>query len=148
MLFNAGLEMAFRRWKLRLQEHGILLRAQHPRLTNLRYADDMMIFATSPTELAEMTEWLVEELSNVGLHLNTSKTKVLTTCEDNADFLDIGGNLVDVVIGTTRHKYLGRYLPGELQTRGEVECQHRFQAAWYNFHKHSKVLLNRHAPIK
>ena len=59
MLFNAGLEMAFRRWKLRLKEHGILLSAQHPRLTNLRYADDMMIFATSPTELAEMTEYLV-----------------------------------------------------------------------------------------
>jgi len=87
MLFNAGLEMAFRRWKLRLQEHGILLAAHHERLTNLRYADDMMIFGKSPEELAQMTEWLIEELSDVGLHLNTAKTKVLTTSEDNADFL-------------------------------------------------------------
>ena len=81
----------------------------------MRYVDDLMFFATPAAELAEMTEWLVEELSNVGLHLNTSTTKVLTTCEDNADFLDIGGNLVDVITGTARHKYLGRYLPGELQ---------------------------------
>ena len=53
--------MAFRRWKLRLNEHGILLAAQHDRLTNLRYADDMMIFGTSPEELAQMTEWLIED---------------------------------------------------------------------------------------
>ena len=117
MLFNVGLEMAFRRWKLRLNEHGISLVAQHDRLTNLRYADDMMIFGTSPEELAQMTEWLIEELSDVGLHLNTAKTKVLTTSEDNADFLDVGGNLVDVITGTARHKYLGRYLPGECTVR-------------------------------
>ena len=43
---------------------------------------------------------------------------------------------------------MGRCLPGELQKRGEVECQHRFQAAWYNFHNYSKVLLNHHVPIK
>ena len=54
--------------------------------------DDMMIFAKSPEELAQMTEWLVEELSNVGPHLNAAKTKVLTTSEDNIDLLDIGGN--------------------------------------------------------
>ena len=148
MLFNAGIEMAFRRWKLRLREHGFLLDVHHTRLTNLRYADDMMIFAKSPTELVQMTEWLVEELSNIGLHLNTAKTKVLTTTEDNTDFLDIGGNLVDVIADTTCHKYLGRYLPGNLYNRGEVECQHRFQAAWFAFHKHQKVLMNRHVPIK
>ena len=108
----------------------------------------MMIFAKSPTELVQMTEWLVEELLNIGLHLNTAKTKVLTTTEDNTDFLDIGGNLVDVIADGTCHKYLGRYLPGNLYNRGEVECQHRFQAAWFNFHKHQKVLLNRHVPMK
>ena len=91
-----------------------------------------------------MTEWLVGELFNVGLHLNTAKTKVLTTSEDTADYLDIGGHFVEIITGTARHKYLGRYLPGGLQNRGEVECQHRFQAAWYNFHKHQKVLMNRY----
>ena len=95
----------------------------------MRYAEDMMIFAKTPAELAQMTEWLVEELFNVGLHLNQSKTKVFKGCEDNIDFLDIGNNLVDVVTGATRHRYLGRYLPSELQKRDEVECQHRFQAA-------------------
>ena len=91
---------------------------------------------------------MIEELSNIGLHLNTTKTKVLTTSGENADFLDVGGNLTDIITGTARHKYLGRYLPGDLQNRGEAECQHRFQAAWFNFHKHQKVLLNRHVPIK
>ena len=112
-----------------MHEHGILLAAQDERLPNLRYADDMMIFGTSPEELAQMTEWLIEELFDVGLHLNIAKRKVLITSEDNVDFLSVGGNLVDVIIGIARHKYLGRYLPGDLYNRGEVECQHRFQAA-------------------
>ena len=29
-----------------------------------------------------------------------------------------------------------------LKKKGLVECQHRIQAAWYNFHKYQKVLTN------
>jgi len=47
ILFNAGLEMAFRRWKAGLGTHGWLLDALGDRLTNTRFADDIMLYAKS-----------------------------------------------------------------------------------------------------
>ena len=46
---------------------------------NLRYADDLMILATSREELVFMVETLAQELSPIGLHLRGTNTKVLTT---------------------------------------------------------------------
>ena len=40
MLFNAGLESAFRKWQSKLNTHGVLLSTDRTRLTNVRYADD------------------------------------------------------------------------------------------------------------
>ena len=44
LLFNAGLEHAMRKWKLRLQHCGFDL-GNGEYLTNLRYADDLMLYA-------------------------------------------------------------------------------------------------------
>ena len=78
LLFNAGLEHAMRKWKLRIQHCGLHC-GHNELLTNVRYADDLMLYARSDTDLANMVECLVEELAAVGLTLNTSKTKILTT---------------------------------------------------------------------
>ena len=139
MLFNAGLECACRKLKIRLHDHGILLATDSERLSNMRYADDIMVFAKSSTELAKMTEWLVEELALIGLHLNSSKTEILCTSEDTIDFLNVGDTLVEVLSSNECHKYLGRKLPGYLQNRDRKACEHRIQAAWCNFHKYQKV---------
>ena len=53
LLFNAVLEDAIRKWKLKLTNEGLRL-GQDTRLTNLRYADDLMIFATSRVEFVSM----------------------------------------------------------------------------------------------
>ena len=56
-----------------------------------------------------MMELLIEELSAVGLHLNTSKTKNLTTTAlTNRMFLDVGGDMIEVVHCQETHKYLGK----------------------------------------
>ena len=62
LLFNAVLEDVIRKWKLKLTNEGLRL-GQDTRLTNLRYADDLMIFATSREELVSMVGMLVQELS-------------------------------------------------------------------------------------
>ena len=82
MLFNVALEIAFRKWKLRLTHHGLLVNVDHERLTNSRYADDIMMYAKSLDELHDMVHWLMEELANVGLQLNGSKTKIPKTMAD------------------------------------------------------------------
>ena len=45
LLFNAGLEHVFRKWKLRLADHGILVQFGQERLSNVRYADAILLFA-------------------------------------------------------------------------------------------------------
>ena len=47
-------------------------------LTNLRFADDLLIVAKSKEELSRMMSVLKEECSKVGLEMHTQKTQVLT----------------------------------------------------------------------
>eukprot|EP00959_Pyramimonas_sp_CCMP1952_P345699 7239698-Pyramimonas_sp.AAC.1 len=59
MLFSAGLELALSRWKLSLGNRGHDVGgASGERLTNVRYADDLIVYATSCSELCDMIESL------------------------------------------------------------------------------------------
>ena len=148
LLFNAGLEHAMRKWKHRLQHCGFDL-GNGEILTNVRYADDLMLYAKHCDELVFMMELLIEELSAVGLHLNTSKTKILTTTAlADRMFLDVGGDMIEVVHGQETHKYLGKKLPGDLSARATVDVKHRIYIAWMKFHQHKETLLNRHVSLK
>ena len=94
LLFNAVLEHAMRKWKLKLTNEGLRL-GQDTRLTNLRYADDLMIFATSREELVLMVETLAQELSLIGLQLNGTKTIVLATSPlQEASHVEICGTML------------------------------------------------------
>ena len=46
MFFNAALECALRKWKGKCEHHGIAV-DHHERLTNIRYADGLMLYARS-----------------------------------------------------------------------------------------------------
>ena len=54
LIFNSALQLIFDRWTSRLDRHGWELQIQIPRLTNLRFADDILLVAKSETELSEM----------------------------------------------------------------------------------------------
>ena len=128
------LEDAIRKWKLKLTNEGLRL-GQDTRLTNLRYADDLMIFATSREELVSMVEMLVQELSLIGLQLNGTKTKVLTTSTlQEPSYVEICGTMVAILHGGMTHKYFGRKFPGNLNSRTKVANMHRIQCAWHKLH--------------
>ena len=108
LLFNAGLEYAMRKLKLRLQHCGFDL-GNGEILTNGRYAGDLMLYAKHCDDLVFMMEIVIEELSALGPHLNTSKTKILTTTAlTDRMFLDVGGDMIEVVHGQDTNKYLGK----------------------------------------
>ena len=134
ILFNAGLELAFRRWKQRLTTEGWLLDGDGGRLTNTRYADDIMLYANSLPELIHMLGHLTEELAKAGLHLNVKKTKLLTNDarwqhHDTPCFVENYGGMMEVLPNTSAHKYLGRHICGHSQKRGETELNHRTYCA-------------------
>ena len=135
-------------------EHGFQLSGDAAdRLTNVRFADDLILFAKSLCEVEEMTALLVEEFAKAGLVANGSKTKVLTT--DAAVFsgptpllVDIAGMLVEVIKAGSSHKYLGKSLPGDLTSRGQRNLDHRLSCAWMRFHELRHTLLNHKIPVK
>ena len=75
LLFNAVLEHAMQKWKRKLRSHGFCLHPdnEHERLTNVRYADDILLFGKSISEVVIMLELLVEVLQDYGLSLNEQK---------------------------------------------------------------------------
>ena len=50
-----------------------------PHLIDLRFADDILLFARSAMEVRKLLDSLVAELSEVGLLLNAGKTVILTS---------------------------------------------------------------------
>ena len=89
---------------------------------------------------------MVVELNRVGLQLNTSKTKLLTTSYlQHPLYIDGCG---DLLWGEEKHKYLGRTISGHLKRRCLVELQHRIQIGWMIFHKYKCILTNKHIALK
>ena len=112
-----------RKWKAKLGlEAGFALHPniEHEHLTNIRYADDIIMFAKTLDEAQHMIELLVEVFAECGLELNAKKTKILststTTTEQVALIAECGA--VDIVPKLRIQKYLGRAFSGDLRDRG------------------------------
>ena len=65
------------------------------KITNLRYADDTTLLAKTKNEIEEFLKKVKVESEKLGLYLNLSKTKVMTTA--NPENLSIDGETVEAV---------------------------------------------------
>ena len=101
LLFNCVLDVAFERFKANLTTEELFISNTQARVTNIRYADDILLFANSLTELVAMADMLLRELNQIGLKLNTEKTKILhcDLIEDDAElaFIEINDELVEIL---------------------------------------------------
>ena len=151
MLFNCALENAIAEWKGQLREHGFALdnNPATERLTNVRFADDLLIFAKSTQEAVQMIESLVRVLETYGLELNVKKTKMLSTEVEGAEamYVDTEAGFVEVVAEGRVHKYLGRAWSGCLRERGDAAVNHRIACAWTKFRSLEQTLTNRNVSI-
>ena len=134
LLFNATLDYAFFKWKTRLNSHGRNIDNASEYLTNIRFADDILLMAKSKEELSEMMAWLVDELFEIGLEVNKAKTKLLTTeCnyfkEGTSAAVCIRNQYYHVLGNHEWHKYLGKYLCFGSFHRHDIEVQHQIGAA-------------------
>lgn len=77
-LFSCLLQWAMTQWRLDVESLGIDFGDGLVPLLDLRFADDLFLFALNQNNLLHIFNALVNALSNVGLCLNASKTVVLT----------------------------------------------------------------------
>ena len=115
------------------------------RLTNIRFADDLLIFGKSLDEVVSMIEKLVHVLSEYGLEMNVKKTKLLstTTTSNETVLIDTSVGFIELVSAGSFHKYLGRSWPGNLCNRGEAAVSHRIGCAWAKFRNQEATLRNK-----
>lgn len=96
-LFLAVLEMIFRKIKWSDRQKGIIIRGHH--LSNLRFADDLVIFARSAYDLTRLLQELHSESRKIGLEMSETKTKVMTNWK-----------LTPITIGNTTLEYVKEYI--------------------------------------
>ena len=77
-LFTAVLEWALRQWRTEIGNAGFDLGDALDNLVDLRFADDILLFANSGPEVAQILDKFVKAVGKVGLRLNVDKTVILT----------------------------------------------------------------------
>ena len=144
-----------RGWKAHLGSQGLpLATARGTRyLTNIRFADDLLVFGQSLEEARASLQALVTDLAEAGLCMNASKTKILTTdlaasSSPTPLSSELAGSPMEVLRGTASHKYLGRRFPGNLRSRGQCNLDFRVSCAWLRYHSLQHSWTNRRVPLK
>lgn len=136
-LFSAVLEHVFRR--LEWDNYGLIINGV--RLNHLRFADDLIIISEDSKGLQKMLEQLVYESDNVGLSMNTAKTKIMSNSE-NAPII-VNGKTIEYVMEYT---YLGQIIsPIDLATK---EINNRITLAWKRYWSLKEIMKNPLVPLK
>jgi len=149
LLFNALLEHIMRPLKeiWSKKQYGLQLHSTDgTRLTNLRFADDVLLVARSQRQLSIMLTDVCNSSGKYGLEIHPDKTKVLTnttkkTGRGRDSHLDINGLEISILPLDKSLKYLGRQL-----TFGDgmaVEIAHRIRCGWAKFHSYKQEITSK-----
>ncbi|KAK6732101.1 hypothetical protein RB195_016466 [Necator americanus] len=123
-LFTAALQWIMK--SLSWEERGILVDGRF--LSNLRFADDIVLFSSSTNEAETMLNELNEAGKRLELRINRRKTQFMKNayCEDGGVQLE-GSQIVK----TSSYVYLGRSMNMENELKEELN--RRMRAAWATF---------------
>ena len=154
LLFNTVLQYSLKdeiqRWQKK-KGMGIYL-SDHDRdcLTNLRFADDVMLFATSKEQLRKMMYEFKKATEKVGLRIHPDKTKILSnqsTINSNTKrHIEVGEMSIEILTRNESVKYLGQRISFHQQETLEIKS--RIRAAWATFHKYRQELTSKNYMLK
>ena len=113
---------------------GIQLGVNHEeRLTNLRFADDVLLVARSLKVLKCMMGGMRRAVAEVGLEMHFGKTKILANAkgrkQSQAKYIEIGGAQIKIMSPAKSTKYLGRavaftdFYNCEIKHRSSCGCE-------------------------
>eukprot|EP00973_Karenia_brevis_P093120 12415722-Karenia_brevis.AAC.1 len=120
-------------------------------LTNLRFADDVLLIAPSLHQLKHMLTDLKDAASQVGLELHPDKTKILTNASKRTGRptnkqVQINDVSIEILAREKSTKYLGRLIT--FNEPQETEIDHRIRQAWAKFMKFKQELTNKYYSLK
>ena len=132
-LFCSVLEWALSKWRAQLNGVGYNFQYGGVSLLDLRFADDILIFAKFYEEIGHVLDVLVDALRQVGLVLNAGKTKILTTQSQHpAELVSPGGIVVEILERDRAHKWLGCMISSHTDGSHGLDLEHHLQAAMVN----------------
>ena len=113
----------------------------HDCLTNLRFADDVLLFTTSKEQLRKMLCEFKKNTEKVGLGIHPDKTKILSNQSiinsDTKKELEIEDMKNEILTGNESVKYLGQKISFHRQEITENI------AAWATFRKYRQELTSK-----
>ena len=148
ILFNAALEKAMAKAKQKWMEKkwGVQLGyGKDGILTNLRFADDVLLVGRSLFQAQEMLKDLIIQARAVGLEIHPGKTCIMNNGigqGQGAQSVEVDGKEVKVLARAESTKYLGRLL--NLREPTDVEINFRIQRAWAKFAVYKSELTDKH----
>ena len=139
LLFNSLLEGVFRKLqpKWARRKCGIRVSFAGAHLTNLRFADDVILFGTSLKPVQRMLREVRDESARVGLELHPDKTKILHNqrhrrSRARPEYVSDPTMQVEILPFGAHQKYLSRKFTFQDQHTCEVDS--RIAAGWRKFH--------------
>ena len=117
----------------------------HDCLTNLRFADDVLLLASSNEQLRKMLYEFKKPTEKVGLRIHPEKTKILSNQSiinsDTKQELEIKDMKIEILTRSESVKYLGQKISFHHQETTEI--QNRIRAAWATFRKYRQELASK-----
>ncbi|CAG9835218.1 unnamed protein product [Diabrotica balteata] len=112
-------------------------------LNHLRFANDVLLLATTMEQLQMMISDLEKTSLEKGLKMIPKKTKIMTDTEDRS-VITIGGTNIEHV---QEYIYLGQAIRADksIQTK---EITRRIRMGWAGFGKLSYTIKNQKIPVK
>ena len=146
VLFNAVLEDVMEPLTRKWRNEGCCINIGDHCLTNLRYADDVLLVATSLEQLRTMIADVAVGVAKCGLELHPGKTKILTNLRsrrgDTAkSHANVNGMNIEILARPATAKYLGRKVT--FSSPHSTEIDSRVAAAWRCFAKYKDELQNK-----
>ena len=150
LLFNTVLQYALKNVVLKWQRKkgmGIYFSDQERDcLTNLRFADDVMLFATSKGQMQNMMCEFKEATEKVGLTIHPNKTKILSNessmNSDTRRYMKIGDMDIEILAKSESVNFLGQRISFYQQETLEI------RAAWTTFRKYRQELTSKKYMLK
>ena len=143
LLFNTVLQITLKddviRWQ-KTKGMGICLGdSESDCFSNLRFADDVLLFSTSLVQLQKMMCDIKQSTERVGLKIHPDKTKILSNqCSNRRKEVEIHNIKVEILSVCESANISGKQLRFSKQETAEI--RNRIRAAWALFYRFRQEL--------